>query len=62
MFDVIPADRLLYASVPGAGGDDAIFALGLRPTDKEQPSLKRLIQDKFCEQRTNLAVLPVSMT
>ena len=29
LFECIPADRLLYASVPGAGGDDAIFALGL---------------------------------
>ena len=62
LFECIPADRLLYASVPGAGGDDAIFALGLKPCDPEQPPLHKLIQEKFCLDRSNLAVLPVNLT
>ena len=58
----IPQERLLYAGIPGAGGDDAIFALGIKPPNSEEPSLSTLVKETFCKKHPDLAVLPVNMT
>ena len=58
----IPQDRLLYAGIPGAGGDDAIFALGIKSQNSSESSLSDLIKETFCKNHPDLAVLPVNMT
>jgi len=49
----------MFASVPGAGGDDAIFILGQATNSND---LANTIKDSsFMKQNPNLAVLPVSL-
>ena len=57
LFSSVP--ELLYASVPGAGGDDAIFALSKKDETK---SLSSIIKERFIERHPNLAILPVGLT
>ena len=51
--------EVIFASVPGAGGDDAIFALGLKDSNN---SLASQIKRKFLKEKPNLALLPVKLT
>ena len=46
--------NIYYASVPGAGGDDAIFVL----SPKDSPPLQ---ETTTLKQNSHLAVLPVSV-
>lgn len=52
--------QIIYASVPGAGGDDAIFALAPRQKCGEQLSSE--IKTKFLPNHPELALLPVKLT
>lgn len=45
-----------YAGVPGAGGDDAIFAIGPKGLN-----LKNMIKMRFTSKRPNLAVLDIDI-
>lgn len=49
-------DEVWYAGVPGAGGDDAIFAIGNPNID-----LKQIMAERFTAQRPWLAILPVEI-
>lgn len=42
-----PHKEILYASVPGAGGDDAIFLLAKKGPENEN-SLQEAVKEHFC--------------
>lgn len=56
--------EVAYASVPGAGGDDAIFALSITDNNeaKNQLSLEQRLRSTFLKHHPNLALLPVKLT
>jgi phosphomevalonate kinase len=56
LLDCFTPEEVWYAGVPGAGGDDAIFAIGNPKID-----LRRLMAERFTAQRPWLAVLPVEI-
>ena len=50
---IMTIEEVCYASVPGAGGDDAIFVLG-------KPGVREKLQELLSE-RIDLAELPVDI-
>ena len=52
-------NQAFYASVPGAGGDDAIFVLGPKTAAS---SLQELLKERILKQYPNIAILPVNLT
>jgi len=52
--DLLLLEEVWYAGVPGAGGDDAIFAIGSK-------GLIQVIQDKFLKDKPQLAALDLGI-
>ena len=54
MDELLLLEEVWYAGVPGAGGDDAIFAIGSK-------GLLQVIQDRFLKDKPLLAALELGI-
>jgi len=55
--EILNLENVVYAAVPGAGGDDAIFIMGTGD------NFHQYIQENFCDKinDTQIAVLSISL-